>query len=488
MIKKWLIEKGLKVLMGAIALGIGIWYLSSSIGGAALSYTNVSTFLQQIGVENGNIATANGCFLCGYIGELFAVLGRATEMFWTGIVHNLWILMAIGFGIFIIFHTLKYIQEQATSKDIKDLTDKEPKLDFSKWFEKVWRTGLRVIIAGVLIGAINWSGTATLRATTNLIVAPVMYVGSELSMMATGVISGANCNIPDVATKDEDILTPVLHPFMCVIGNLNAVMLAGAGGGFALMNYSWLNLDGDSGGVFTWLAGLALVIIFLIIGFNLFFQILGVIFKLIFIIIFMPLMIAAAAFEQVWGLAKNVMNSAIDMLINSAISILKISLKITIIYAVVFFTADQTYPGPEDGFTTILPPLLGGIETENMDAKTMSVLNVFSTCEKVSLINGEMDKDKFVSCFTTQRNMVEARYPGAFDFMDDGFDFLINMICIFFLYLWIVSPKIDKLLNMDKEKKETFDYAEWVKNVGKTTFNAPVNTYMKIRDTVNKGK
>ena len=81
MIKKWLIEQGIKFLMGAIALGVGIWYLSNSIGGASLSYTSVDLFMQQIGASNGDMASVNGCFLCVYLGELFAVLGRATEMF-----------------------------------------------------------------------------------------------------------------------------------------------------------------------------------------------------------------------------------------------------------------------------------------------------------------------------------------------------------------------------------------------------------------------
>ena len=486
MIKKWLILNGIKFLMGAIALGIGIWYLSHSLGGASLSYTSIDAFMQQIGASNGDVASVNGCFLCTYLGDLFAVLGRATEMFWNGIVHNLWILMAIGFGIFIIFHTFSFFREQATSKDIKDLTDNEPKLDFGKWFEKVWKTGVRVLIAGALIGALSWTGTSTLKVVTNVTVTPVMYIGTNLSMMATGVISGAKCDIPEMSDKAEDIFTPVLHPFMCVIGNLNTVMLAGAGGGFALMNYAWLDLNEDTGGAFTWFAGLALVIMFLIIGFDLLFKILTVFFKLIFIIIFMPLLIAATAFEQVWGLAKGLLNSGISMLINSAISILKISLKIVIIYAVVYFAADKFYPGPEDGFTTILPPLISDIKPENMDAQTMSVMNAFSTCEKVSLIDGEMNKEKFTACFKTQKNVIEKRYPGAFDFMDDGFDFLLFMLGVFFLYYWIVSPEIDKLLG--SEGKESFDYGQWVKDFGKTAYKAPVTIYEKVREKMKEGK
>ena len=156
--------------------------------------------------------------------------------------------MAIGFGIFQKFHTINVIREQATSKAVKDLTNAKPYLNFKKWFEKVWKTGVRVLIAGALIGAIDWGGTSVLRATTNVIVTPVMYIGSQLSMAATGVISGANCDMTDVSLNPEDTLSPVLQPFMCVMGNLNAVMLAGAGGGFALMNYSWLGLGG---GLFT---------------------------------------------------------------------------------------------------------------------------------------------------------------------------------------------------------------------------------------------
>lgn len=483
MIKKWLIEQGIKFLIGAIALGIGVWYLSSSIGGASLSYTSVSAFMQQIGVKNGDIASANGCFLCGYISDLFGVLGRATEMFWNGIIHNLWILMALGFGIFVIMHTVSYLREQSTSKDIKDLTNAEPKLDFKKWFEKVWKTALRVLIAGAFIGAINWSGTTTLRATTNVIVTPVMYMGTALSMAATGIISDTHCDMVETATTNSDVLTPVLKPFMCVMGNLNTVMLAGAGGGFALMNYSWLGLGG---GLLTWLAGFALVILFLVIGFDLLFQTLNVLFKLIFIIIFMPILVAAAAFEQVWGLAKGLLNSAISMLINSAVSILKISLKIIIIYAVVYFSADNYYPGPEDGFTTIMPPLMGQITNANPDSQTLSVMNAFSNCEQVSLKDGEMDKDKFLSCFKTQKAVIEKQYPGAFDFMDDGFDFLMFMIGVFFLYFWVVSPKIDTLLNASKDGKETFNYGDWVKDFGKTVYNAPANIYSKVREKMKE--
>lgn len=81
---KW-ISLLIKVLGIIIALGLGIWYLSSSIGGAALTYTSVDAFMHAIGADNGieNIGTM---FLGTYVIELLDMLGVASEMFWAGIV------------------------------------------------------------------------------------------------------------------------------------------------------------------------------------------------------------------------------------------------------------------------------------------------------------------------------------------------------------------------------------------------------------------
>ena len=107
---KW-ISLLLKVLGIIIALGLGIWYLSSSIGGAALTYTSVDAFMHAIGADNGieNIGTM---FLGTYVVELLDMLGVASEMFWTGIVDNLWILMAAGFAIFMFISAIKYVWEK----------------------------------------------------------------------------------------------------------------------------------------------------------------------------------------------------------------------------------------------------------------------------------------------------------------------------------------------------------------------------------------
>lgn len=466
-----------RFVMGLIAIGAGVWYLSSSLGGAALTYTSMDNFLLAAGVQNGDIATANGCFLCKYIGDLFSVIGNATEMFWEKILETLWILMGVGFGLFLFFHTGTHIFNAA--KDTAKLDTSEKKLEFKGWFDKVWRQAARVMIVGALMGMLTMGGTGALHAISEVVITPVLYIGAMLSMAASGISDAATCGALDGAAS-VGVLSPVMGPFMCVIGNLNSVLLAGAAGGFALMNYAWLGLGG---GLFTWAAGLGLVLMFVVIGFNLFFQILSVIFKLIFIIIFMPILLAAAAFEPVWKAASGLVKKSINMLVTAAIQIVAITLKIVIIYGTVAYAADAYFPGPYDGYSAILPPLLGRT-AENPDAQTLSVMNVFSECEKVGLADGEMDADKFKECFVARRAVVEAKYPGAFDFLGDGWDFFVMMVTLFFLYFYAISPKVDALLSVKGDN--SFDFGGWVKDFGKRVWSIPETLAGKITSAMAK--
>lgn len=479
--KAKLIMIAIQIAMALIAIGVGIWYLTSAISGDAITYTSMDGFLNAIGAGDGDIASANGCFLCKYIEDLFVVIGNAAEMFWTAMVDNIWILLAIGFGLFLFVHTGQYIFNAA--KETAKLDEKEKKLELAGWFDKVWRQGARVLIVGALMGALGMGGTAALRTVANITITPVLFVGAELSMAASGVSDAAQCGAIDAANASDNVLAPILQPFMCVMGNINSVMLAGAAGGFSLMNYAWLDLGG---GVFTWLAGLTLVLMFLIIGFDLVFQVLSVIFKLVFYIIFLPLILGAAAFEQTWSLASGVVKNAINKLVESAVQIISITLKVILTYAIVAYAADAYFPGPVDGYSAILPPMMGRT-VENPDAQTMSIINVFSTCEQVATADGEMDADKFRDCFTAQRATIEREYPGAFDFMREGWDFLLMMILLFALYFWAIKPKVSAIFGLDKAGKgEQFDFGTWAKDLGKKIWNIPKQIFGIISNAVGK--
>ncbi len=103
-----------------------------------------------------------------------------------------------------------------------------------------------------------------------------------------------------------------------------------------------------------------------------------------------------------WAVADGVVRGAINMLVKSAVRIVAITLKVLILYATISYAADATFPGPVDGYSAVMPPLMGA-RAENPDAQTLSVINVFKTCEQVGLTDGQMDADKFRNCFTASR-------------------------------------------------------------------------------------
>jgi hypothetical protein len=436
--KKLLLGYLIRFLFGAIALGVGIWYVSSSLSGASLTYTSMDSFLNSIGASDGNIASTSGCFLCEYVNDLFFVLGNASESFWRAIVSHLWILMVIGFGVFLFIHSAKYIYK--AMMETTKLDTGEKKLAFGPWFDDVWKNGVRIMIVGAIIGAFGMGGVSSIKTLSNITIQPVMYVGTELSMAATNLSSAVQCVPAEIGADNP--MASVSNSFMCIVGNINSVMLAGAAGGFALMNYAWMGLGG---GAFTWIAGLLIVIMFVVIGFNLFFEILSVIFKLVFLVIFLPLLAAAAAFEKTWKKASGIVNGAIKTLVEAAIKVVAISLKVVIVYAMVFFAADEFFPGPVDKYSAIFPPMLVG-EVMPTDAKALSIRNVFATCESAATIDGTVDKTAFKNCFNLHRAQIESRYPGAFDFMRDGWGFLLLMGGLIFIYFYVLAPRVDKLL------------------------------------------
>ena len=494
------ISIALKILGVAIALGLGIWYLSSSIGGDALTYTSLDSFMNAIGANSG-IDEVGHLFLGGYLVELLNMLGQASEMFWTGIVDNLWILMAAGFAIYMFLSAIKVVWEAA--KKNASYSTAANDLNFKAWFDPVWKLGLRVLIAGTAIGVLSMGGTDALNTVSEILISPILYVGSVLSMAVTNINSATDCNAIMGATKLAGAMSALSGSFMCVVGNLYSIMLAGAAGGFALMNYAWLGLGG---GMMTWIAGLLLVIAFLIIGFDLFFQIFSILFKVVFVIIFLPILIAAAAYEQVWKIASGLFRKALGIVVSAAVAVVSISLKIVLLFAIIYYAADALFPGPAgDHYTSILPPLFETQVTGKSSPETQSVMNAFAKCELESKDEeGNVDADKFKPCFLEQKAEIESVYPGAFDFLKNGWEFMLLMFGLFFGYYYVLSPRIDKLLPYGKvkiplahteetdlstdEKDIKFDIGKWTYDLGAKAWRAPRKWYeAAVKSMKDKG-
>lgn len=482
--KSKIILMAVKAIMWIIAIGIGIWYLSSSINGDSITYASMNSFLHATGACHGDvcdISQSNGCFLCPYVTQLFNVIGMATKSFWDALVANLWILIAMGFVIFMLSHTWKKLAE-ANKENIK-MTTKSRDFNFKDWFDPIWKQFARVLFVGAFLGALSFGGTTVLKTVSDITIRPVMYVGSELAMAATGIGSDAMC--PALETQNSDnVIGPALKPFMCVVGNASSVILAGASGGFSLMNFAWM---GMGGGLFTWLAGLGLVIMFLIIGFGLFFDILNVVFRLVFIIIFLPVIIASYAYENVRGVLKGAVGKSVDMLVNCAVRVIVITLKVLIIYTIVAYAADEYFPGPVDGYSVITPPGFAGMQSAQNSSNKI-VAQVFSDCEKVSVQDGKMNKDLFKACFDRTSATIEASHPGAFDFMRNGWDFLMIMLGIFLLYFYVISKKLDEVFVGDGAGKDPiFNIGNSFKEMGQKLWSIPSGITKMITDAMEKG-
>ncbi|MCL1786135.1 MAG: hypothetical protein FWG39_03230 [Alphaproteobacteria bacterium] len=499
MLKAKIIITALKILLWAAALGVGVAYLSMSLGGASLTYTSLDRFLDAIGAcgPDGvcDIAAANGCFLCAYIEKLFAIIGAAAETFWTALIRNIWILLSLGFAIFLFKHSYEEIKKMndAAAK-LEDASEK--KFDFKSWFDKVWRQALRVMIVGAILGVAGAGGTRVVRTVADVTITPVMYIGSTLAMAATGTMDSATCGVREGA-EEGDILGPAMRPFMCVIANLNTVVLAGASGGFALMNYSWMGLGG---GLWGWITGLGLVLVFMFVGLNIFFKILTVVFQLVFLIIFLPLIIAAWAYENEWKLVGDGFSNAIGMLAKCALRVIAITLQIMVFYAMVQFVATEYYPGPPGSnacYTVLLPAGILGNRPEckgQADDASMSVIEVFRHCETVATreVAGarEIVKTDFKSCFEMKKAEVTRKHPGAFDFMENGWEFFLMMMGLFIIYYYAVAKKIDGLFFGDAGKDgifgsdmgDPFEYGKYVKEFGQGALQAP----QKLLDRIEK--
>ncbi|MDR0967411.1 MAG: hypothetical protein LBL75_01095 [Rickettsiales bacterium] len=483
MLKSKIILTAVKFFMWILGVGIGIWYLSSSINGDGVPYSSLNNFMVATGAcENGvcDISQMNGCFLCPFVKQLFNVIGMATTDFWNAMVHNLWILIALGFVIFLFVHTWKTMLD-ANKENIK-MDSSDRKFDFKKWFDAVWKQGVRVLLIGALLGAVSFGGSSVLRVVSDITIRPVMYVGAEMSMLATGATSVASC--PAITpTPDDNVIGAALKPFMCVVGNANAVILAGASSGFAMMNLAWMDMGG---GIFTWVGGLIVLILFLFIGFNLLFDILNIIFRLVFIIIFLPVIVASYAFENVWGVLKGAVGKCIEILINCAVRTIAVTLKVLIIYTIIALAADTYFPGPVDGYSAILPPDFAGMNA-SPESGAASIAAILTKCEKISLnSDGVADKDKFASCFQIER--ANAPY-GAFDFMDNTWEFLMMMIGLYLIYKLVISKKIDQIFVGDKNGTEPLmNIGKQFKSFGTAVWNTPSGLTKYLLDVFGKKK
>ncbi len=465
----------IRLLLWIGVIGLGFWYLYDSINGSSLTYVSLDQFMNAIGAcENGTCSVnSTSCLLCPYIETLLYLITGAAFAIYDTLIRHTWILLVFGMAIFILFHTYK------TLKDSADQTTKldagERKIDFAKYWEPIQSQGIRLLLVGGFLGVLGFSGSSMMTTISSLTVTPILSVGNSVAMSVTN-IDGKYCtshsnpselNLPDWAARGVDsnatlVSKSIMDPFLCTIGNVNTIMLAGASGGFALMNFGWFDNH-----MLHWIMGIALVLMFLFIGFEIVFDIMNIIFSLAILVVFLPLIIASYAFK--YKLFEGVGPNAIGTLAKSMVKMVGVTLKITIIYVMVLFASDKFFPGPVDGYTALFPPEIG-LNLSATDASELmarpQIAKIFSDCEQYARTSdGTPDKTKFKQCFMTKKSQT----PEYFDFLNNSFEFFWMMIGLFIFYHALLREKIDKTFlaggNMD-----FFKFGQNVESLFKTGF------------------
>ncbi|MDR2770306.1 MAG: hypothetical protein LBB08_02545 [Rickettsiales bacterium] len=432
--------------------GVGLFYLSSSIGGASVPYASLPRFLQSIGVCDAagicDVASANGCFLCPYIRQLFMIIGTAAETLWGVIVGHTWILVAIGFALVMIWQAYEVIMgANAQNAAAPGSIGGERALGFPAWLDAIKDQLIRVLVVCALLGVAGYGGSKAMRAVSEAVIYPVMSVGTSLAMGAAG---NSGCKNAERTDGESNPMDPVSDQFMCVIGNLNVAILSGASGGFALMNFA---SQGMGGGMMLWIGGLAVVFIFMFIGFNVLFQILNVVFNLVFLIIFLPLFIASYAFEKTWKMAGGVVGNAIGILIETAVRVVAVTLRVLILSSMVAYAQKET-----------------------LSSDPAAEYAIIAKCEKEAAdAEGRIDMQIYKRCFEAER----AASPTAFGYLDRGWDFIVMVVFLFVIYFWLVDKKLGKHLKLD-EGGVYFRFGDQLKNFGGSVWKLPSSLLKKF--------
>ncbi|MDR0319557.1 MAG: hypothetical protein LBH81_02345 [Rickettsiales bacterium] len=329
-----------------------LYYYSASISGESLASVSLPDFLKQIGVCDAagkcDIAAA-GCIFCPYIRDLIDAVGNASAGVYEAFIGHIWIMLVLGFGIFAALSAWKILKEAAAqTADISAPGEKS--LDIKPWITGLWQQAVRILVVGVFLGALGTLGNSAPRMLTDMTIRPILSIGAFISMKTAGLPSGlCESAAPSEEDKYSLITESATRPLMCMAGVVNTIALLGANKGFATMNQG--SRDNKP---LLWFLGLAAAAVFAIYGLKIFFELMNIVFTVLFFIMFLPVVIGALAFSKTWKLAGNVADNMLNQITSMAVGMVAIALKLSIFYALMSYAIDRNEGDPFAAVATLL--------------------------------------------------------------------------------------------------------------------------------------
>ncbi|MDR0448903.1 MAG: hypothetical protein LBG89_00370 [Rickettsiales bacterium] len=322
-----------------------VWLFA--IGGALYYYSNALALrpLGNISMDFSNEI----CLFCPYIRELVEAVAGAAGATYGAFVRHIWILLILGFGIFMVLSAWKLLKESADKT--AELGTDEIKFEIRPWIDGLWKQAVRIAVVGVFLGAVGTLGDAAPRLVSDLTIRPILSMGAYISVKVAQLPENSCPNdvIPGEDRGPHQITSGAMRPLMCMSGILNTITLMGVAKGFETMDKG-----GAENNTLLWFLGLATAAVFALYGIRIFFELMNIVFTILFFIMFLPVVIASFAFHETWGIAKNVVDNMLNNVAALAVGMIQIALKLSIFYAIMTFAMDKSEGDPFGMMSTLL--------------------------------------------------------------------------------------------------------------------------------------
>ncbi|MDR2685445.1 MAG: hypothetical protein LBB23_01575 [Rickettsiales bacterium] len=313
------------------------------------------------------------CIFCPHIRQLVGAMDNAALSVYEVFVNHIWVMMLLGFGVFATITAFQLLKKSADqTAQIEDLGERT--FDFTKWIDTLWRQGVRIVIVGVILGAIGSLGSTMPRIATEITLKPILSMGTYISLGIAGLpdslcpnslslsenskvpFAGEGVprsggvvvnNSPASAGQGGGITESATEPLLCFSNIITTITLAGAAKGFDTMNNAGINKP------ILWFFGLALAVFFALYGVKLFFELMNILFTILFFIMFLPVIIAGYAFDNVWPVAKNITSNALSQTLGLAVAMVSLALKLSVFYYMIMFAVNNHPSSPFAALLTL---------------------------------------------------------------------------------------------------------------------------------------
>jgi hypothetical protein len=184
---------------------------------------------------------------------------------------------------------------------------------------------------------------------------------------------------------------------------------------------------------------------------------LNVVFNLVFLIIFLPLLLASFAFEKTWGIAKSISTGAIEILAKTAVRVIGITIEVMILSSMISYAKQETLSSDPAVEYAILEKCEKAAERKDSTGKI------------------KIDNTVYKSCFAAER----AANPTAFRYLDNGWDFLMMMLFLFAVYHVLLRTRLQKIIDTSDDGAY-FKFGDNLKTFGQTIWKLPSQIMKKI--------